>query len=167
MTSSASTLGSPSTMPTARSKDAGVAEAIMSTGLRVLASWGRKARSAVTVSSVSSGTSSPWLSQASDAMIPGPPALVTIPTRGPRATGWVASSMATSNSSSMVSVRITPLCRHSASTATSEPAREPVCDDAARRPARVRPLFTATIGLRRATRRAIWVKRRGFPKDSR
>ena len=38
---------------------------------------------------------------------------------------------------------------------------------AARAPAPVRPDFTTTIGLRRVTRRAIRVNRRGFPKFSR
>jgi len=100
-------------------------------------------------------------------MMAGPPAFVTMPMRAPRGSGWFASSMATSNSSSMVSVRMTPDCRHSASTAVSAPASEPVWLDAARAPERVRPLFTATIGFCRATRRAICVKRCGFPNDSR
>ena len=43
----------------------------------------------------------------------------------------------------------------------------PVCDPAARLPGRERPLFTATIGFSRATRRAMRENFRGFPKDSR
>jgi hypothetical protein len=86
-------------------------------------------------------------------MMPGPPALVRIATRPPRGTGWLARIIATSNSSSIVSVRITPAWAISASTATSLPASEPVCELAARAPAPVRPLFTATIGLSRATSR--------------
>ena len=49
-------------------------------------------------------------SHASASRMPGPPALVTTPTRGPAGTGWVDSSAATSNSSSSVLVRITPAC---------------------------------------------------------
>ncbi len=152
---------------TAFSNDAGVADAIMSTGLRVLASAGRNARSAATVESSSVGTTMPRYSHASDARMPGPPAFVTMPTRLPRGTGWFAISIATSNSSSIVSVRITPACAHIALTAESAPASEPVCDEAARMPAPVRPLFTAAIGFLRPTRRAISRKRRGFPNDSR
>ena len=54
---------------------------------------------------------------------------------GRAGTGWCASSAATSNSSSSVSVRMTPACRNSASTTTSLAASAPVCDDAARAPA--------------------------------
>ena len=42
-----------------------------------------------------------------------------------------------------------------------------MCDDAARDPAGVRPAFSATIGFVRPTRRAMWRKARGLPKDSR
>ena len=56
---------------------------------------------------------------------------------------------------------------NSASTASSEPASAAVCEPAARIPARLRPLFMARIGLRRATRRAMRPKRRGLPNDSR
>ena len=49
---------------------------------------------------------------------------------------------------------MTPAWRNSASTATSGAASAAVCDDAARLPAAVRPLFTATIGFVRATLRA-------------
>jgi hypothetical protein len=59
----------------------------MSTGLRVEASAGRNERSVATVPSARMGTSSPCVSQASEAMMPGPPALVTIPTRLPAGTG--------------------------------------------------------------------------------
>ncbi len=148
MASSASTFGSASMRCTLFSNDSGVAEAIMSTGFLTLASGGRNSRSAAMVASASAGSSSPWLSHASLAMIAGPPAFVTMPTRAPRGSGWFASSIATSNNSSIVSVRITP-------------------DEAARAPERVRPLLTAAIGFFRATRRAICVKRRGFPNDSR
>ena len=42
-----------------------------------------------------------------------------------------------------------------------------MCDEAARLPAGVRPLFTTTIGLCRETRRAIRANLRGLPNDSR
>ncbi len=67
----------------------------------------------------------------------------------------------------MVSTRMTPAWRNSASTATSGLASAAVCDDAARVPARERPLFTATIGLWREIRRASRANLRGFPNDSR
>ena len=47
---------------------------------------------------------------------------------------------------------MTPAWWNSASTASSEPASAAVCEPAARIPARLRPLFMARIGLRRATR---------------
>ena len=65
-------------------------------------------------------------------------------------------------------MRTTPAWRNSASTVTSEAAsRAPAGDELARAPAAERPLLTATIGLRRPTRRAIREKRRGLPNDSR
>ena len=111
---------------------------------------------------------SPAASQASAQATPGPPALVSTATRSPRGSGWRASSPATSNISPTVSARSTPACANSASTVTSDAASSaPVCDDAARRPAAVRALLTATIGLAVVIRRAIRPNRRGFPNDSR
>jgi hypothetical protein len=49
----------------------------------------------------------------------------------------------------------------------SEPASAAVCEPAARAPASVVPAFSARIGLRRATRRAIRPNARGLPNDSR
>ena len=94
------------------------ADASMSTGLPTAAASGRNVRSALVVASASAGSSSPCASQASAARMPGPPALVRIATRLPRGTGWLASSVATSNSSSIVVVRMTPACWNSASTMT-------------------------------------------------
>ena len=80
-------------------------------------------------------------------MIPGPPALVRIATRGPPGSGWLASSEATSSISARLSVRITPACWKRASTVTSEAASiAPVCEAVPRWPAVERPLFTTTIG---------------------
>ena len=67
----------------------------------------------------------------------------------------------------MVSARITPDCRKSASTATSLAAKAAVWLPAARDPARVRPALSATIGFVRPIRRASRAKRRGLPNDSR
>ena len=72
-----------------------------------------------------------------------------------------------SNISSIVSARMTPDWWNSASTAVSLAASAAVWLPAAREPARVRPAFTATIGLVRPMRRASRAKRRGLPNDSR
>ena len=158
MTRTESTRSSPSSTPSARSYCSAVADAIMSTGLPTDAAAGRNDRSAATVASDSGGTTRPCASHASAARMPGPPALVRIATRRPRGTGWWARSVATSNSSSSVFVRMMPACRNSASTIASLEASAPVCDAAARAPAADRPALTAMIGLRRATRRAIRLK---------
>ena len=100
-------------------------------------------------------------------MIPGPPALVTIATRSPSGSGSWLNAIARSNRSITVSTRITPYCASSASIALSRPASAPVCDDAARAPDAVRPLFTAMIGLVRVTSRAIRANFCGLPKFSR
>ncbi len=145
----------------------GPAEAMRSTGLAVEASGDSTCRNLACSSGPNSGSVNPLDSRASAARMPGPPALVTTPTRRPSGIGWLASTADTSNSSSRVEVRITPAWWNRASTATSMLARAPVWLLAARVPAAVRPDFTATMGLRRAMRRAIRAKRRGLPKDSR
>ena len=142
-------------------------DAIMSMGLLTDASAGSIARSVAFVSSRSCGSSSPFASQASAQRMPRPPALVNTATRLPVGSGWFANSVEISNSSSSVSARMTPACLNSASTATSDPARAAVCEAAARRPDVLRPPFTAKIGLRAPTRRAMRANRRGLPKDSR
>ena len=130
----------------------------MSIGFANEASLELNVRSFLTVFGDSAGMSRPLLISASVARMPGPPALVTTTTRLPFGKGWVDNALATSNSSSTVSTRITPVWLNSASTPTSRPARAPVCDDAALAPSVVRPDFTATIGLTRETSRAISVK---------
>ena len=87
--------------------------------------------------------------------------------RRPAGSGWRPRTSATSKSSSIVSTRTTPVWWNRASTARSDDANAAVCDDAARVPAWLRPLFTTTIGLLRPTRRAIRLNLRGFPNDSR
>jgi hypothetical protein len=99
--------------------------------------------------------------------MPGPPALVMIPTRPPPGTGWLARRLAVSNSSSMVSTRITPAWRKRALTASSDEARAPVWEEAALVPAVVRPDFTAMMGFFFPTRRAMRENFTGLPKDSR
>ena len=144
-----------------------LALATTSTGFPTAAWAGRPARSAAWVSSDNSGTSSPAASQASATRMPGPPPLVSTATRRPAGTGWAEITAATSNISSSVPARITPAWWNSASTAASPAASAAVCEDAARRPAPVRPAFTATMGLCRQTRRAIRANRRGSGTDSR
>ena len=61
---------------------------------------------------------------------------------------------------------MTPVWRNNASTAASGLASAAVCDVAASVPAADRPLFTATMGLRRDTRRAMRLNERGLPNDS-
>ncbi len=140
----------------------------MSTGFVTEASLGRNPRRRAVVSSDSGGTESPFASQVSAHRMPRPPAFVTIATRSPAGGGWFARRVATSNISSSVSVRMIPVCRNSASTVVSLAASSaPVCEALARAPAALRPLFTATIGLRLPIRRARRANRRAFPNDSR
>ena len=111
-----------------------VAVAIMSTGFaeRRLGRQGTPP-GAPAPAAGSAGTSRPAASQASAHMIPGPPALVSTPTRRPVGSGWLASSEATSSISARLSVRITPACSKSASTVTSEAeSMAPVCELVAR-----------------------------------
>ena len=79
-----------------------VALATTSTGFPTAAWGGRPARSAAWVSSDSSGTSSPAASQASATRMPGPPPLVSTPTRRPAGAGCDDTTAATSNISSSV-----------------------------------------------------------------
>ena len=166
-TIAASNAGSASTGGSACSKLSALAPPSRSIGFAALPSCGMTSASAARVASPGCGSSSPAASHASAARIPSPPAFVTSATRRPRGTGCAESSVATSISSSSVRARITPAWRKSASTATSEPASAAVCEPAARLPARVLPPFSARIGLRRASRRAMRENARGLPNDSR
>ena len=103
------------------------------------------------------------------AIMAGPPALVRIPRRLPRGRGFLEKASARSNNSSTVFTRTAPHCSSRASVATSSPWRAtsaPVCDEAARAPASVRPDFTTSRGLRFEILRQICIKRLAFPKDS-
>ena len=139
----------------------------MSIGFRRLASEGRKEASSLRVPSESGEISSLKLTQASVAMMAGPPALVTIATLLPAGTGQRSSAWATSKSSSIESARRTPHCSRNAEIVRSCPARAPVWLEAARAPSAVRPDLTMRIGFLRETRLAIAVKLRGLPTDSR
>ena len=100
--------------------------------------------------------------------MPGPPALVRMATRSPAGRGWLESSVVTSKSSLIVAARITPAWRKRASTVASDAdTMAPVCEPAARAPARPRALLTATMGVVRDSRRATRAKVRGLPNDSR
>ena len=121
-----STPGSSSTASSAAPYCSTVAEAIMSTGLARLAAGGRKAARRSRVAAASSAIRSPRLTQASVAMIAGPPALVTMPTRLPSGSGQRSRARATSNSSSMLLARSTPHWSRKAETVTSAPAMAPV-----------------------------------------
>ena len=136
-------------------------------GLPIAAAGLSTSRSRFMVPAPSSGSTSPAASQASAVRMPAPPALPTTATRLPAGSGAVATTRATSKSCSSDATRITPACRKRASTETSGEARAAVWEAAARAPAVLLPPFTAMIGLRRETRRAISAKRRGLPKDSR
>jgi hypothetical protein len=109
MTITASTFLSATSRRRACSYAGALAEAIMSTGFLTLASGARNPRSAFIVFGSSDGSVSPADSHASAAMIAGPPALVRMATRSPAGTGWYARRSAVSKSSSIVSVRMTPL----------------------------------------------------------
>ena len=139
----------------------------MSIGLARLASRGRMGARVALVFSLGDGSSSPTASQASAAKIPSPPPFVSTATRGPRGSGCLESSTATSASSSSESAWVTPACRNTASTAVIDPASAAVCDPAARWPAPVRPPFIARIGFFRAMRWASRPNLRGLPNDSR
>ncbi len=158
---------SSSSVARARAYSPSAADAIMSTGLPTLASAGRKEARVARVCSENVAISSPRLTQASVAMMAGPPALVTMPTRLPAGSGQRSSARTTPNSSSMVLARITPHCRRNADTVTSAPAIAPVWLVAARAPSAVRPDLTTRMGFLRLTRLAISVNLRGLPKDSR
>ena len=69
--------------------------------------------------------------RASVASTPGPPALVTMVRLGPLGRGCLASTSAMSNRSEMRSTRSTPTRRKAASSTSSEPVSEPVCEAAA------------------------------------
>ena len=95
----AHTAASSSSKRRLRSYCSGVAEPSTSTGLRRLATGGKKARRAARVASLRSARRSPALSSASAAITPGPPAPVNTATSFPLIGGHHASARAQSSKS--------------------------------------------------------------------
>jgi hypothetical protein len=106
----------------------------MSTGLLTLAAGGKMRAHGGFRLRLERGERKPSASSASAAVTPGPPALVRTATRRPRGSGHQASARAQSNSSSLVSARMTPARRKAALYADSRPARAPVWLATAARP---------------------------------
>ncbi len=137
-----------------------------STGLVVRSARGTAASIASIVARASGATDRPRLRQASAASVPSPPELVTTATLRPAGSGWRSSSAAASNSACAPSTRSTPAWRKSASKTASPRIARAVTDPSPAASALSRWPFTATIGLRRETRRDSALNRRGLPKDS-
>ena len=74
---------------------------------------------------------SPFISRASAAITPGPPALVSTAMRGPAGRGQASSASAQSNIVSALAARRIPALSKAASNAASDPASAPVCEAAA------------------------------------
>ena len=106
------------------------------------------------VASESTKASRPNCSAVSVAITPWPPPSVRIAIRLPLGFLQREKASATSSSSLGVSTRMTPAWFRAASKIFSLPAKEPVCDTAARAPASLRPILMAAIGLFRVVRRA-------------
>ncbi len=102
------------------------ASPIISIGLLKFAVFGRYFFNSVMVFSSNLASSNPYLILASVAIIPGPPALVTIAILLPLGIGEFANAIAFSKSSSTVSTRRTPLWTNNALYSSSEPASAPV-----------------------------------------
>ena len=126
----------------------------MSIGLALLQADGRKASRIFRVVVVGLASSPPASIRASVARTPGPPALVTIASFGPPGRGCLASTSAMSKTCEIEFTRSTPTRRNAASSTSSLPAIEPVCDAAAFAAASVRPALITMIGLESATSRA-------------
>ncbi len=166
MTSRPSVSGSAAATSRAFAYRSGGASPMMSIGLLWLHTEGRTAFSASIVSAEMSDSSPPPPIRASVAMTPGPPALVTMDSRRPRGRGCLARISETSNSSLMESTRSTPARRNAASSTSSEPVREPVCEAAAFAAWTVRPGLITMIGFVSATSRAAERKARASPMVS-
>ena len=83
-----------------------------------------------------------------------PPELVITATRGPAGGGWLSRARAASIISSPERTWTIPAWVKAAVHAASRPAREAVCDRAARAPAAERAVRATITGLRGVTRRA-------------
>src|SRR5215831_17740566 len=125
----------------------------MSSGLPRLQAEGRTPSRRPSVSPDSEASSPPLATSASVASTPGPPALVTIVSRGPRGRGCRPRTSANLKTSPMSVTRRTPLRRKAASNTSSEPVSAPVCEAAALLAAAERPALMTMIGLVSATSR--------------
>ncbi len=163
MASRPSLPGSCSTSSTARAYRSASASPRTSTGLAWLQCGGNSRSSAARVGSDSSASAPPERNSSSVASTAGPPALVTIASRGPAGRGCLANASAMWNRSAMRSTRSTPERRKAASSTSSRPASAPVWEAAARAPASVRPGLRTMIGLLSATSRAAERKARASP----
>src|SRR5450759_299343 len=119
----------------------------MSTGLCMLAAGGRYLRIFSADWADICASTRPAASHESEAMMPGPPALVTIATLGPFGTGCVDSVLESSISSSTELALSAEAWVQSALYALSLPASAPVWDEAACAPAWVIPALKNTTGL--------------------
>ena len=126
-----SVLGSASALCTARAKRSGGASPSTSTGFAWLQCDGRNESKWLIVSGASSGKVAPANTAASVAKTAGPPAFVTMASRGPRGRGCISRASERSNSSAIESTRNTPHRRNTASSTSSCPVSAPVCDAAA------------------------------------
>ena len=96
---------------------------------------------------VSSYSLTPYFSQASVAMTPMPPPLVTMTVFSPEGKGVLARNLHQLKASSTLSARKTPHWRMMASKISSEPASDPVWEAAAMAPRCDRPDLMTTTGI--------------------
>ena len=154
------TSGASRTRRTLGSKPPGSICGVMSTGFTSAPKSGRWARSAARRSAGSGGTWRPAASAASAATTDGPPEMVRIATavRAAAAPGGPRASRSRRTAPSVSSTATMPAAANAARYVSQAPAREPVCEPAARRPASARPPLSATTGFARAA---------GGPRDER
>ena len=117
--------------------------------------------------SLSSGTRRPAFSKASVMTTEGPPVMAISPTPVPVVGLAKRSSFMTSSISSKVSAGMAPACRTIASQIAVGTARDPVCEEIARRPASLFPPFQMTTGFWGVTWRSREKKRRPSRTPSR
>ncbi len=165
--STASTSSLSSRSATAPAKPSGPAAAPRSIGLLTPLVPLTRACSRTLSAGDSSGTTRLRSAASSAASTPRPPALPTMPSRGPAGSGWVVSRRAVSARSVRDAQAITPDWAKSASTPTLGAAAAAVCEAPARRPLLERPPTIASRGLRSANRRATRANFVALPNDSR
>ncbi len=121
--------------------------AVRSMGFFVLPNSGMNLESFCLSSSLGVSTGTPYISPASVARTPIPPPLVMMSMFGPFMVGCRDSARDLSNRSSMVFALSIPLCFMAPSYTLSDPAREPVWEDAAIDPCMDLPDLSITIGF--------------------